>query len=382
MTFLERFELNECLKSSWNNWAVQSLKKVLLVKGESIPTSVKIPTISDRTWLFLVKFAIEPIHEALFHPNNYGFRSGQSIYEVQKAFLLNLSKDSFGYQKRVLRIDFTKAFLSFNRSYLIGKIRALRSIKLGIFRLFEKGFDLKFPKDGFVGSTFDSLISNIFLDGIETINSCCIHYGYQLLFLLKPMDNEVAIMKSLNIFVSNMGLNLDRISTSIIFTYEGFDFLGWHFSLSYRNFGEFYCLPSFSDYQLFVKRVKKIVNNSNYGSTVKASKLYPLIREWKLYHKYSNLVGSKYSLFFIKKRAFKVFNSESKQDFYSSKRLLDKCFCVLKFLDEDLRNSRVINSPFYGHIAFWIDSKSYESNYLKSFYNYNCFCIHCGMKTY
>lgn len=383
LTFLERFELNEHLKSNWNNWEVQSLKKVLLAqdKDKNTPISTKIPTISDRAWLSLVKYSLEPVHEALFHPSNYGFRSGRLIYEVQSALLLNLSKDSFGEQKRILKVDLTKSFSSFNRSYLVQKIRAPRSVKLGIFRLFEKGFDLQFPLINLAWSTFDSLISNILLDGVEAIHSC-IHYGYVILFILKPFDDEKIVFRNLKMFISKSGLDLKKLSTEIILAYEGFDFLGWHFTYSYNNSGKLYCVPSFENYQIFVRRVKRIVNNSNYGSAIKASKLYPIIKEWKLYHKYSNLIGSKYSLFFIKKRAFKSFNSESKQDFYSSKKLLDKCFSVSKFVDENFQDSKITSSPFYGHITFWVDL-TFFSDLSKTPYSlgaHNCFCTHCGMR--
>lgn len=386
LTFLERFELSEYLKSNWNNWTIQSLKKLLLVKDRSknIPVLMKMPTISDRSWLSLIKLALEPVHEALFHPNNYGFRSSKSIYEVQNAFLLNLSKDAFGYQKRILRVDLRETFLSFNRNYLIQKIRAPRSVKLGIFRLLEKGFDLKFPEESYLESTFDSLISNIFLDGIETIHNC-VHYGYQLLFWLKPRDNEKTIVKNLNLFIYNSGLCINKLSFDITMASKGFNFLGWYFSLSTGSSANLYCYPSFDNYQLFIRRVKRIINNSSYGSIVKASKLYPIIKEWKLYHKYSNLTGSKYSLFFLKKRAFKAFNSESKQDFYSSKRLLDKCFSVSKTLNEYSQNPNMTNSSFYGHITFWIDFIPNLDNSIELLYNYkshSCFCVHCGMKTY
>lgn len=385
MTFLERFELSENLRSNWNNWRIQSLRKILIItdKDKNILTSMKMPTISDRAWLSIIKFALEPVHEALFHPNNYGFRTGHLIYEAQKMLLLNFSKDSFGDQKRILRINLIKTFSSFNRGYLIQKIRAPRSIKLGIFRLLEKGFDLKFPEESFLGSTFDSLISNIFLDGIETIHSC-IHYGYQLLFFLRPSDNEELIFRKLSRFISNLGLDIKELSIDIILASKGFDFLGWHFTFSYNKSNTFYCLPSFENYQIFIRRVKRIVNNSNYGSSIKAAKLYPIIKEWRSYHRYSHLIGSKYSLFFLKKRAFQVFNSESKQDFYSSKRLLDKCFSVLNFVNEDFQDFKINVSPFYGHITFWMDLKI-PINSMKFFNKnevHNCLCIHCGVKTY
>lgn len=61
--------------------------------------------------------------------------------------------------------------------------------------------------------------------------------------------------------------------------------------------------------------------NSNYGAKIKAIKIAPIVRDWKFYNKFCNARHSRVSLFYIQKRAFKVFNKESKQDFYSVVRV-------------------------------------------------------------
>ena len=151
----------------------------------------------------------------------------------------------------------------------------------------------------------------------------------------------------------------------------GFDFLEWNFRLLRNN--EFISIPSSSNYKKFVKRVKVILNNSNYGSFVKVNKVFPIIKEWKSFHRFCLLDSSRYSLFYLKKRAFKIFNKESKQDFYSSKRLLDKCFKVLTG-DESFLNSGFnddLRKIYFTHVVFEADL------YVFKFRSY-C-CIHCGM---
>lgn len=377
LSFSEKFELNEYLKLNWNNWKVQSLKKVLIIKDKDHIASLKISTISDRSWQTLVKFSLQPVHEAMFHPFSYGFRFNISIYKVQKVLSLNLSRSSFGSQKRLIYVDMSKSFCFFNYNYLIKKIIAPRSLKLGIFRLLEKGFNLEFPNETTRDCTFSSLLLNILIDGIEIFHYC-VRYGYYILFFLKPKDNEKKLLGNLKIFILALGLNFDKIKIMLFSSRRGFDFLGWHFKLTNRNKKGLYVFPSYQNYQSFLKRVKRITNNSNYGSLVKVSKLYPIIKEWKVYHKYSNLLGPSYSLFFVRKRAFKIFNSESKQDFYSSKRLLSKCFSLL-----DFSYKKILNSTFninkiqdYGHLVY-INNFNYLNN--NSIF---CFCIHCGVKIF
>jgi hypothetical protein len=377
LSFSEKFELNEHLKINWDKWEVQSLKKVLVIKNKDNLSSLKIATISDRSWQTLIKFALQPIHEAMFHPFNYGFRFNLSFYKVQKVLTFNLSKDSFGSQKRLIYVDMSKSINSFNCNYLIKRIIAPRSVKLGIFRLLEKGFTLEFPNKTVKECAFSSLLLNILMDGIEIFHYC-VRYGYYILFFLKPKNDEKILLESLKQFILTIGLSFDKVKISLFSSHRGFDFLGWHFKLTNKNKNGLYIFPSYQNYQSFLKRIKRITNNSNYGSVVKVSKLYPIIKDWKIYHKYSNLVGPTYSLFFVRKRTFKVFNSESKQDFYSSKRLLSKCFSLLDFSDKKRLNStfNLNKIQHFGHLTY-VNNFNCFGNDLNS-----GFCIHCGVKNF
>nr|YP_007517001.1 ycf13 [Euglena viridis]AEY70774.1 ycf13 [Euglena viridis] len=371
LTFFERFELNEFLRINVNNWVPQSLKKIVFRDKNGNLITLKVPTISDRAWHTLVTFALQPAHEAVFHPTNYGFRLSYSIYDVQNIFSLNLNKRSLGLQKRLLSFSLEKILYFFNHDFLIRKIIAPRSIKLGIFRLLKKGFSLGFEEEKVQVYSLSNLLSNVLLDGIENIHSC-IRFGYSLVYFLKPFDNEKIIINKVKSFLVSLGLNLTELTISLTSSQFGFDFLGWHFKVS-KN-GKFLSTPSISNYQNFLKRVKHIINNSNYGSNVKANKLYPVIKEWKLYHRFSYMNSSRFSLFFVKKRAFKIFNKESKQDYYSTKTLLDRCFYIVSSSDKVNFLNTFSISPYYGHMIFWISSNHNRFD-LKS----EIFCIHCGM---
>jgi hypothetical protein len=53
------------------------------------------------------------------------------------------------------------------------------------------------------------------------------------------------------------------MSVNLFSVEDGFNFLDWHFRLSSNVFT---CTPSTNSYRLFLSRVKKIINNSNYGA--------------------------------------------------------------------------------------------------------------------
>lgn len=87
--------------------------------------------------------------------------------------------------------------------------------------------------------------------------------------------------------------------------------------------------------------------------------------------------GSRLSLFFVKKRAFKVFNKESKQDSYSSKILLERAFPSLKTIESENYFSERAIFPYNYNTHTTFGSVHYNNLSFPPFYDY--VCIHCGL---
>jgi len=149
----------------------------------------------------------------------------------------------------------------------------------------------------------------------------------------------------------------------------------------FRN-GKFRCVPSVDNFKVFRQKVKHIVNNSNYGATVKAEKLAPVVRGWRNYHRYCKLEGSRLSLWFLKNRAFKVFNKEAKQNCYTVKKLTEKAFPAVPYSENKFVNVKGEKSPYDGDIAYWSErnSKLYDGETSKALKRQNHKCGHCGLK--
>jgi retron-type reverse transcriptase len=56
-----------------NTWKHKPLREIPIPKKDGLTRILKIPTIADRAWQCLVKYALEPAHEATFHARSYGF---------------------------------------------------------------------------------------------------------------------------------------------------------------------------------------------------------------------------------------------------------------------------------------------------------------------
>jgi hypothetical protein len=150
LTFSERFQLNEFIKKSFNNWFPNSFKNVSLLNKEGVSKTFRIPTIADRVWFELILKSIEPAHEAIFHPRNFSYRFSRSIYEIQNSVFFNLNASSKGIQKRFLKVCLPESIFSFDIATLINKIVSPRSIKLGILRSLKKGLYTSFCATCFI----------------------------------------------------------------------------------------------------------------------------------------------------------------------------------------------------------------------------------------
>ncbi len=136
------------------------------------------------------------------------------------------------------------------------------------------------------------------------------------------------------------------------------------------------------NYKAFRKKVKEIVNSSNYGAKAKATKLAPIVRGWRNYHKYCKMDGSKNRLYFMVHRAYQVFNKETKQDRYTSKKLLDKAFPKVPYSENKFVKVQGSKSPFDGDITYWSkrESKLDDGATSKCLKRQNHTCGKCGLR--
>ncbi len=155
---------------------------------------------------------------------------------------------------------------------------------------------------------------------------------------------------------------------------------GWHFKV--QSNGKFRCVPSEDNYKAFRQKVKRIVNNSNYGAAVKAEKLAPIVRGWRNYHRFCKMDRRRFSLWHVNSRAFRVFNKETKQDKESAIKLIRLAFPAVPYSENKHVNVRGEKSPFDGDIAYWSErnSKLYDGETSIALKRQNHKCGYCELK--
>ena len=67
LTFVERFALSLILEENVNRWKHNKLREIPIPKKDGTMRILKVPTMADRAWQCLAKYALEPAHEATFH---------------------------------------------------------------------------------------------------------------------------------------------------------------------------------------------------------------------------------------------------------------------------------------------------------------------------
>jgi RNA-directed DNA polymerase len=178
LNFEERFDLYDLLKVNSTTWQHNRLREIPIPKKDGTTRTLKVPTIADRAWQCLVKYALEPAHEATFHSQSYGFRTGRSAHDAQKRLFMNLRSSCNGIDKRVIELDIEKCFDRISHTAIMDELIAPKSLKQGIFRCLKAGTDVGFPEQGTPqGGVVSPLLANIALNGIESIHTYKDNWG-------------------------------------------------------------------------------------------------------------------------------------------------------------------------------------------------------------
>lgn len=380
LTFSERLELEETLCLNVHSWKHGKLREIPIPKKDGTKRMLKVPNICDRAWQCLVKYALEPAHEATFKARSYGFRPGRSAHDCQKNVFDNLNSNKNGITKRILELDIEKCFDRIDQSFLMSRLIAPQSIKTGIWKCLKTGTNPSYPDQGTPqGGVISPLLANIALDGIEEIHPS-LRYADDMVFFLRPNDNAELILDKISEFLATRRLNVKESKTHLVSSTDGFDFLGWRFVVQ-KN-GKFRSYPSTENYNAFRDKVKAIANNSNYGAKVKAEKLAPIVRGWRNYHRYCKMDGSRFSLWYLSHRAFKVFNKESRMNRYEAETLAKKAFPAVPYSENKHISVKGDKTPFDGDIVYWSEreSKHYGGTTAKALKKQNHTCGYCGLK--
>lgn len=388
----ERLELFKLLSLDAENWYHQGLREIPIPKKNGKVRMLKVPIIADRAWQALAKFALEPAHEATFHANSFGFRPGRSVKDAQQVVRQNLRSDQGSLDKRVIELDIEKCFDRINHTAIMDRLIAPKGLKIGIFRCLKAGTNINFPEQGTPqGGVVSPLLANIALNGIEDVAKnlrptykerryCnAIRYADDIVIVLKPYEDAELILRELDKFLEQRGMNLSKEKTKVEPATNSFDFLGYEFRV--KPNGKLITVPSKDNYLAFKAKIKDICSNSQINAEDKARRIAPIVRGWRNYHKYCNMNSTRGSLWGLNNATFKVFMKEKTMRKDKAIKLIKKAFPEVSWAEGKFVRVKGEKSPFDGDITYWTkrNSKLYFGETSKALSKQKNQCASCGM---
>ncbi len=361
----ERMQLAENLQQNWKSWEHKKLRRVKIPKKDGTQRKLGIPTIGDRAYQCLLKYALEPCAEATFSGNSYGFRPGRSTHDVQKRLFTALNSRANGISKTILEMDIEKCFDRISHQTILSKTElpkgALKGLRLAILA----GVKGEFPSASRgtpQGGVISPLLANIALNGIEEIGTgkrgnICLRYADDLVYILKPGTDVEKLRTQIDDFLNQRGLKVKSSKTRLLQATDGFDFLGWNFAV--KPNGKFISTPSKENTQKVKAKVKETMKDSRFPLEQRIDKCGSLIRGWRNYNRYCDMTG--YNLWAQNNWTWHFIRKQGRYDRQGTNRAISKAFPTVSWSVNKHVNVAGEKSPFDNDLTYW--AKRNNSNY-------------------
>ena len=277
-------------------------RKKAIPKANGKTRVLGIPSIKDRVVQGALKLILEPVFEAGFADNSYGYRPERSQHDA----VVRVAKAAMRRLTKVIDIDLSAYFDNIRHHILLQKV-SRRINDPEIMRLLKMILKANGKKGVPQGGVISPLLSNIYLNGIDQMYAKAVketeYKGYQQIEYCRYADDMVILInghqalswlvkkaeRRLKEELSRLGVQLNSEKTKIVEMEQGetFGFLGFDYRLIKMNQRKMVLIrPKKENVQHLLTKVREhLKKNRNQNVYQMIKGLNPILRGWVNYYR-------------------------------------------------------------------------------------------------
>lgn len=263
------------------------LKRVYIKKKNGHFRILGIPTMKDRAFQTLYRFALEPIAEVLSDEHSYGFRQRRNVKDAIIQLEKYVSKNP--KCEWILKADIESCFDNISHEWLLKNVQVFTPL---LRKFLKVGFikqNIWYPTDRGVpqGGSVSSVLCNLTLDGLE--RSCmdiipCGVIRYADDFIIISDDRQTLVQEvipAVENFLNERGLKLSKNKTSLVNIRDGITFLGWKIFMKNEKVQ---VLPSNTAIQSLWEKIEEILIEQELSEKTKITRITHVIKGWMTFY--------------------------------------------------------------------------------------------------